>query len=198
MSVFKKKSHVKRIPNPDWREEFYRNGRPDEREVIVISDTPTPPDAYPRQPTQIETRGMKRSRRTPTNKYIQSSQALPQPTSSAYKRRRKEVQTNQTHSQYGETSYRSYVSNSSHTSAQYREPISARESHSSAASSRQAIIPNYDEKDGHYITKYSVNWDKELSERSSNAWIAQPIEWLPLKLFVRSKSTVKPVESRSG
>ncbi|CAG8554705.1 14001_t:CDS:2 [Acaulospora morrowiae] len=146
MSIFKKKPHVKRIPNPDWREEFYRNGRPDEKEVIVIPDTPTPPNSYTRQSMQIETRGMKRGRRTPPSKYIQSSQVPLQPTSSAYKRRRKEAQSNQTHSQYGETAYRSYVSNSSHTSAQYREPISARESHSSAASSRQAIIPNYDEK----------------------------------------------------
>ncbi|CAG8840526.1 17947_t:CDS:2, partial [Racocetra persica] len=56
------------------------------------------------------------------------------------------------HSQYNDATYRSYISTSSHASGRYREPISARESRSSAASSRQAI-PSYDDKDGHYIVK---------------------------------------------
>jgi len=154
-------SRRKRLPNPNWREDFYRNGRPDEQEVIVISDSPTPPPAHIRQPpSQIETRGMKRGRRSPPQlsnpQQLQSSQVSLQPISAVltHKRRRKgETQITQIHQQYNDTSYRSYISTSSHTSAHYREPISARESYSSASSSRQAIIPNYDDKDGHYIVK---------------------------------------------
>ncbi|CAG8638330.1 16795_t:CDS:2 [Funneliformis caledonium] len=149
----------KRPPNPNWREDFYRNGRPDDQEVIVISDSPTPSHNRP-LPSQIETRGMKRGRRSAPKLYnpqqLQSSQVLLQPISAlpTHKRRRKgEIQSIQNYQQYNDTSYRSYISTSSHTSAHYREPISTRESYSSASSSRQAIIPNYDDKDGHYIVK---------------------------------------------
>ncbi len=126
----------KRSPNPNWREDFYRNGRPDEQEVIVISDSPTPSPTHIRQlPSQIETRGMKkRGRRSPpylsNPQLLQSSQVPLQPISTAltHKRRRKgEIPTIQTHQQYNDTSYRSYISASSHTSVHYREPISARE-----------------------------------------------------------------------
>ncbi len=27
----------KRSPNPNWREDFYRNGRPDEQEITITS-----------------------------------------------------------------------------------------------------------------------------------------------------------------
>ncbi|PKK65118.1 kinase-like protein [Rhizophagus irregularis] len=154
-------SRRKRPPNPNWREDFYRNGRPDEQEVIVISDSPTPPPVHIRKPpSQIETRGMKRGRRSPPQlsdtQQLQSSQVSLQSISAVptHKRRRKPgIQTAQIHQQYNDTSYRSYISTSSHTSAHYREPISARESYSSASSSRQAIIPSHDDKDGHYIVK---------------------------------------------
>ena len=123
-------SRRKRLPNPNWREDFYRNGRPDEQEVIVISDSPTPPVHIRQLPSQIETRGMKRGRRSPpqlsNTQQLQSSQVSLQPISAipTHKRRRKEI--TQIHQQY-DTSYRSYISTSSHTSAHYREPISARE-----------------------------------------------------------------------
>src|SRR5688500_12763841 len=126
----------KRPPNPNWREDFYRNGRPDEQEVIVISDSPTPssPMNIRQPPSQIETRGMKkRGRRSPPHlsnlQQLQSSQVPLQPISAVltHKRRRRELQPNQIHQQYNDTSYRSYISASSHTSIHYREPISARE-----------------------------------------------------------------------
>ncbi|CAG8716633.1 6040_t:CDS:2, partial [Cetraspora pellucida] len=121
-----KTTQQKRPHNPNWHEDFYRNGRPDEKEVIVISDSPTPPLSSTRQRQQ---------------------------SSSAHKRRRRgEYQAIRDHSQYNDATYRSYISTSSHASGRYREPISARESRSSAASSRQAI-PSYDDKDGHYIVK---------------------------------------------
>ncbi|RIB13561.1 kinase-like domain-containing protein [Gigaspora rosea] len=148
-----KTSRQKRPHNPNWREDFYRNGRPDEKEVIVISDSPTPPLSSTRQrPAQMEAaRGMKRNRRTPLLSSNKSAQMLHQQASaSAHKRRRRGEYRD--HSHYNDTAYRSYISTSSHASGRYREPISTRESRSSAASSRQAI-PSYDDKDGHYIVK---------------------------------------------
>ncbi|CAG8522653.1 7464_t:CDS:2 [Diversispora eburnea] len=140
-----KSSRARRNPNPNWREDFYRNGLPDDK-VTRKSDSS---QSYPRlPPMQIETRGMKRNRRISpiSNKHIPASQLSIQPT---YKRRRKdETQLNQ----YVENNYRAPISNTSHTSNHYREQISVK-SHSSIDSSRQVVIPNHDEKDGHYIVK---------------------------------------------
>ncbi|RHZ75357.1 hypothetical protein Glove_216g66 [Diversispora epigaea] len=131
-----KSSRARRNPNPNW--DFYRNGLPDDK-VTKKSDSPP---SYPRlPPMQIETRGMKRNKRSHiNNKHIPASRPSIPPT---YKRRRKEE--TQAHLQYGDN-YPNHISTISHTSNHYQ-------SHSSLDSSRQAVIPNHDEKDGHYIVK---------------------------------------------
>nr|CAG8460821.1 2679_t:CDS:10 [Entrophospora candida] len=122
-----------RLPNPNWHEDFYRNGRPDEKDVIVITDSPTPsqllhqlpqlpqlqlqqirhvsPIPPPRQTRQIETRTFKRK-----------ASLLPDDESINH--------------QYIPLSSEPYTSHSS-----------------SVTSSCQAIIPNHDDKDGHYIVR---------------------------------------------
>ncbi|CAJ0918823.1 10431_t:CDS:2 [Entrophospora sp. SA101] len=122
-----------RLPNPNWHEDFYRNGRPDEKDVIVITDSPTPsqllhqlpqlpqlqlqqirhvsPIPPPRQTRQIETRTFKRK-----------ASLLPDDESINH--------------QYIPLSSEPYPSHSS-----------------SVTSSCQAIIPNHDDKDGHYIVR---------------------------------------------
>src|SRR2546430_59597 len=96
-----KRAPREKRPNPNWREEFYRNGIPNE--VIVIEDSPTPAKSPPTSPFYLrsvqvpsETRGTKRGRKTPqtaTHGYYsqQSSQPLQQhiTTVPTQKRRRK-------------------------------------------------------------------------------------------------------------
>ncbi|KAG9305441.1 hypothetical protein G9A89_021159 [Geosiphon pyriformis] len=153
----------KRPPNPNWREEFYRNGYP--QEIIVIEDSPTPPVNQQIRPlAPLVDRGMKRTRRTPPLPSAYTYYPHPQlPTQQIStvpmtKRRRKgEVPLSQNYApynpSYNDNSYRSYISTSSHasTSHLYREQIPSRESYSSGASSRLPPMPVYDDKDGHYI-----------------------------------------------